>query len=160
MFDVFTVTFFGHRYVDQILKIECVLEDIIDKLLREQEYVEFLLGRDGEFDLIVASCIKKCQKRIRDDNSSMTWVLPYSTAGLSNNMKEYEDYYDSIEICEEASRSHPKAAIIKRNQSMIDRSDLVICYVEHESGGAYKAMKYAEKAGKTVINIADHSNEN
>lgn len=160
MFDVYTVTFFGHRYVDQIVKIEYALEDIIGKLLREQEYVEFLLGRDGEFDLIVASCVKKCQKRIRDDNSSMTWVLPYSTAELSNNMKEYEDYYDSIEICEEASRSHPKAAITKRNQSMIDRSDLVICYVEHESGGAYKAMKYAEKAGKTVINIADHSNEN
>ena len=75
-------------------------------------------------------------------------------------MKEYEDYYDSIEICEEASRSHPKAAITKRNQSMIDRADLVVCYVEHESGGAYKAMKYAEKTGKTVINIADHSNEN
>lgn len=92
MFEVYTVTFFGHRYVDQIIKIEYALEDVIGKLLREQEYVEFLLGRDGEFDLIVASCIKKCQKRIRDDNSAMTWVLPYgsfesgSKSGFSSSL--------------------------------------------------------------------------
>ena len=101
--------------------------------------------------------MKHLKGSIRDDNSAMTWVLPYPTAELSKNIKEYEEYYDSIEICEEASRSHPKAAITKRNQSMIDRADLIVCYVEHESGGAYKAMKYAEKAEKKVINIADVS---
>lgn len=40
------------------------------------------------------------------------------------------------------------------NRSMVDRSDLVVCYVEHESGGAYQTMAYAGKSGKTVINLA------
>ena len=154
MMETFTVTFFGHRYVERITNIEYNLEEIIGTLLREKEYVEFLVGRDGEFDQIVASCITRCKKKIRDDNSSMTWVLPYPTADMTKNIKEYEAYYDDIEICEASSKSHPKAAITKRNRSMIDRSDLVVCYVEHESGGAYKAMKYAEKIGKSFINIA------
>ena len=37
---------------------------------------------------------------------------------------------------------------------MVDRADLVICFVKNGSGGAYKAMCYAEKAGKKIINIA------
>ena len=37
---------------------------------------------------------------------------------------------------------------------MIDMSDLIIFYVTNTHGGAYKALKYAEKSGKYIINIA------
>lgn len=40
---------------------------------------------------------------------------------------------------------------------MVDRADLIICYVENKSGGAYKAMRYAEKQGKRIINLADNN---
>ncbi len=36
--------------------------------------------------------------------------------------------------------------------NMIDRADLLICYVE-KNGGACQTMKYAVKKGKKVINI-------
>ena len=36
---------------------------------------------------------------------------------------------------------------------MVEKSDLVICYVERESGGAYSAIKYAKKLKKRVVNI-------
>ena len=49
--------------------------------------------------------------------------------------------------------AHPKAAITLKNHYMIDNSDLVIVYVE-KKGGAYSAMKYAEKQCKEIINIA------
>ena len=38
---------------------------------------------------------------------------------------------------------------------MVDRSDLVVCYVDHESGGAYKTIQYAEKREKKIINVAE-----
>ena len=38
---------------------------------------------------------------------------------------------------------------------MVDRADLLICYVEKEFGGAYQTMQYALKTGKKVINIYD-----
>ena len=37
---------------------------------------------------------------------------------------------------------------------MVDRSDLVLCYIQHKNGGAYKTIKYAEEQGKTILNLA------
>ena len=38
---------------------------------------------------------------------------------------------------------------------MVDRADLIICYIEHEKGGAWQTIDYARKQGKVVINLAD-----
>ena len=38
---------------------------------------------------------------------------------------------------------------------MVDRADLVICYIEHNEGGAYKTVKYASEQNKPIINLAD-----
>ena len=38
---------------------------------------------------------------------------------------------------------------------MIDRSDLVVFCIQHESGGAWQTMKYVKKLGKPYININD-----
>lgn len=36
---------------------------------------------------------------------------------------------------------------------MIEQSDLVIVHVKHNKGGAYTAMKYAQKMNKKTINL-------
>lgn len=82
-------------------------------------------------------------------------VLPYPTAEYLGNKKHYHKYYSDIEISFAASNAHPKSAIQIRNREMVDRADLVICYVEHNEGGAYKTMKYALKQNKQVINLAE-----
>ena len=88
-------------------------------------------------------------------NTHFTLVLPYLKAEYRDNEKEYLDYYDEVDVCYESSIAHPKAAIKVRNRSMIDRSDLVVCCVQHKSGGAYRALQYAEKQGKRIIYISD-----
>lgn len=55
--ELFTVAFFGHRYVDNILAVEDKLEDIILSLMREKEYVDFVVGRNGDFDQCVSSTV-------------------------------------------------------------------------------------------------------
>jgi hypothetical protein len=40
---------------------------------------------------------------------------------------------------------------------MVDRSDLVVCYVERKTGGAFQTKAYAEKTDKLVLNIALNS---
>ena len=53
------------------------------------------------------------------------------------------------------SKTHPKAAITKRNQWMMDNADLLIAYVEPgRKGGALTTLKYAEKQGIEIINLA------
>ncbi len=58
----FTIAFFGHRYIDNPLKIEELLKNYIINLLSEKEYVVFLVGRNGEFDKYVASAIRQIKK--------------------------------------------------------------------------------------------------
>ena len=70
-------------------------------------------------------------------------------------MESFHDYYDEVELCEESGRAHFKSAIQIRNRSMMDRADLVICFVNHKSGGAFATLQYAMKPGKTIINLAE-----
>lgn len=153
--DIYTVSFFGHRYIDNISAIEDELEAIIERLIKTKEYVEFLVGRNGDFDRIAASAVRRVKKRLDYGNCALILVLPYMTAEYEKNEEYFHQYYDDVEICYESSRSHYKAAIGIRNRSIIDRSDLVICYVTNNSSGAYKAVQYAEKTTKDVFNIAE-----
>lgn len=93
MLDIFTVAFFGHREIDNPFKIEERFEEEIYRLLGEKEYVDFLVGRDGEFDQFASSAVLQVRKRYRDDNSSLILVLPYPKADYLNNVEYYEEYY-------------------------------------------------------------------
>lgn len=155
MLDIFTVAFFGHRYIDNPLKVEELLEEQIRRLINEKEYVDFLVGRNGEFDQCVSSTVLRVRKNVRDDNSALVLMLPYPTAEYLNNEEYFHDYYTDVEISYSASMAHPKSAIQIRNREMVDRADLVIYYVEHNEGGAWQTVQYAIRQGKTVINLAE-----
>ncbi len=153
--DIFTVTFFGHKYLNDPVQAEAALEEQILRLLREKVYVDFLVGRNGEFDQLISSTVRRIKRTYREDNSNLCLMLPYVTAEYRNNQESFEDYYDSVEVSYEASKAHPKAAIQIRNREMVDRADLVICYIEHETGGAYHTVRYAKRKGKVVLNLAN-----
>ena len=143
--ETFTVSFFGHRRLDDPLSIERKLDELIRRLILEKNYVVFLVGRDGEFDQLVSSAIRRAKRNIGSDNSAHVWVMPYVTAEYLNCHEDYEAYYDEVEICEAAAGSHYKSAFQIRNRNMVDRSDLVVFCLEHSSGGAYKTFLYAQK---------------
>ncbi len=151
--DVFTVAFFGHRVVENIIEVEKSLEEYVEKIMLEKNYVEFLVGRNGEFDKLVASVINKKRKQLRDDNNSLTLVLPFLTAEYLNNKENFEKYYGEIEVFESEKTIHFKAIIRKRNEYMIKKSNLVVCYVNKNFGGAYEAIKYAQKCGKEIYKV-------
>jgi len=153
--NLYTVSFFGHRQIVNVFAIEQRLETLIRELLITKEYVELLIGRDGEFDQLVASTVRRCKRSIRDDNSALVLVLPYPTAEYRNNEQSFYEYYDEIEICAESAERHFKSAHQIRNRSMVDRSHLVVFCVEHNSGGAYQTMQYAKKANANIINLPD-----
>jgi predicted Rossmann fold nucleotide-binding protein DprA/Smf involved in DNA uptake len=88
------------------------------------------------------------RKAEKNEWCDITLVLPYTVTDI----EYYESYYDSVLIPSELRREHPKHAITARNRYMVEISDLVIVYAEH-SGGAYDAMKYAERMGKSVVKI-------
>lgn len=143
--DTYTVSFFGHRKLDSPILIEEQLEAIVLNLLSTKAYLEFLVGRDGDFDLLAASVIHRCKRTFRNDNSSLVWVMPYPTAEYRDNESAFRAYYDEIEICSEASGKHFKTAFQLRNRNMIDRSDLAVFYVQRKSSGAWQTLEYVRK---------------
>ena len=153
--NTYTVTFFGHRELSHYSVVAEKLKPILKDLICNKEYVEFLIGRDGEFDQLVSSAVREAAEKYGCGNTSLVLVLPYERAEYRDNMDNFLLYYNEVEICPDSANAHFKAAIGIRNRAMIDRADLVICAVERESGGAYTAMKYAEKQGKRIINLME-----
>ncbi len=99
MLNVYTVSFFGHRQIENAAAIEKRLDEIIRPLLLEKEYAEFLVGRDGEFDQLAASAVKRLKRSVGGDNSALMWVLPYPTAEYRDYETDLAAYYDEIEVC-------------------------------------------------------------
>jgi len=156
---IYTVSFFGHRIIENPIYVEQRLEVIIRKLLKEKEYVAFLVGRDGAFDQMVSSAICRCKREYRSDNSAHILVLPYLTAQYRDNEEFFRNYYDEIEICEAAAGCHYKNAHQTRNRAMANRLDLVVFCIQHFSGGAWQTMKYVRHRGIPCININEQLEE-
>ena len=153
--NIFTVSFFGHRQLENYFETERELERIITDLISQKEYVEFLVGRNGEFDQMVASTVRSVRRNFDSSNNALVLVLPYMTAEFRDNEDSFHDYYDEIEVCPASDGAHFKAAMQIRNKDMVDRSDLVVFCVDHASGGAWQTLKYAKKNGAEYINVSN-----
>lgn len=44
--------------------------------------------------------------------------------------------------------------ILKRNEWIIDHSDIIVFFVRYSYGGAHTALEYAKKKKKKIYNIA------
>lgn len=146
--EIYRVSMIGHRVVEDY-GIEEKLYELFWELLRTKEYVEFYLGRNGDFDILATSVIKRLHKNYRDDNSVMILVLPYPV----KDYEYYDDYYDEIIIPDELHGVHPKAAITERNRWIVANSDMLIAYIRNKSGGTATCVRMAERLRRTVIKI-------
>lgn len=153
--NIYTVSFFGHREIENPTDIEKRLDKLLCDLISQKEYIEFLIGKDGEFDLLASSAIKRAIRCYGYGNTYFTLVLPYMKAEYRDNEKSYLDYYDEVEIYAESAESHYKSSIQIRNRNMVDRSNLVVCCIQHKSGGAFKTIQYAKKQNCRIVNLAN-----
>ena len=153
MLDIYTVSLFGHREISYDPELETKLEQTFVRLLQTHSYVSFLVGREGEFDLFAAGIIHRIRENWGDHNSELVWVMPYLKQEYVNNADAYDNFYSHVEVCEESDSAHFKAAIGIRNRHMIDRSDLVIAYLRHHTGGVAKAVGYAKQQYIPVLEL-------
>ncbi len=146
-----TVTFFGHREVSD--EIEEGLKTVLNNLIVKRNVDTFYVGNQGEFDYMVRKNLKLLKKVY--PNIKYAVVLAY----LPTKKAEI-DVYDNYETTYPCGLETvpPKFAIIKRNNWMIARADIVVTYVTHNFGGAAQFKELAIKKGREVINLADYIN--
>ena len=143
------VAFIGHRRIEHEYGLEDCLEEMVMDLLHRHEFVEFYVGRNGDFDVSAAAAVKRAQRRFGTGSSSLNLVLPYRV----KDEEHYVKYYDEI-MYPIGPDVHFKAAITKRNEWMINQANLVIAYVKQFTGGANTALEYAKARKVDFINIA------
>ena len=151
----FTVAFFGHKYIEDPGNLEKCLEEQILRLLSKKSHVKFLVGRDGDFDQLAAEAVYRVRLKHGIGNGDLVMVAPNLTPKYINRIDTPERFYAAIEISIAASMVRSKYMIQTRNREMIDRADLILCYLTHESPVAWKSVQYAILKGKMVINLAE-----
>ncbi len=149
---------FGHREIfkyaesaDEIQAFKECLSGVIDKQITQQNVGVFYTGAHGEFDIVFSAEVRKLKEKY--PFIKLILVEPYFSNRFNRLKSYYETMYDSIIIPDELADVHYKKSIEMRNRWMVDNSELVISYVDRRSGGAYKAIKYAESRNTLVINL-------
>ncbi len=86
--EIYRVSFIGHREIDDFRFGEEQLEEIVRDLIWSKEYVEFYVGRNGEFDIMVASVIKRAKRDYGNANSSLifSFALPDCEYGYDGRL--------------------------------------------------------------------------
>lgn len=144
------ITFFGHS--------NCLFNDDIKKQLKNillDEIIKnptskFYLGGYGDFDGL---CLRTLRELKYDfPIIEILFITPYLDKNYSKlELAKY--YYDDV-IFPPIESVPRKFAILKRNEWMVEQADLVIAYVKYSWGGAAKALEYAKRKKKRIINIA------
>lgn len=138
--------FFGHaekNYSEQ----EAFIRDLIMYYIEEFSVTQFYTGGRGKFDHTCARIVHSLKAEY--PQIKLTKVLSY----IPQEKEEYSSTYydDSVYLLER--RVPPKHAIIETNKALVERVDFVISGVEHDWGGAAKAVDYAYQKEKPVFEI-------
>ena len=132
------VTFCGHSEVPDREQVRGWLTDVCERLI-EGGAAEFYLGGYGAFDRLCADVLHGLKRR--HAHIRLILVLPYLNGAMPAEGYD-ETVYPPLE-------SVPRRyAILRRNEWMIQRCDVLVAYVTHGWGGAARTLAYARKKKK------------
>lgn len=144
-------SFIGHKdlFITDTL-LENIRNIIID-LIENENIKDFYCGGYGNFDNTIASLLKELKSTY---NIKSYLVTPYINPLVEKKLKYIKrcNIYDEI-IYPELENIPLKFAIKKRNEWIVDHSDIIIAYVDHNWGGASTTLKYAIKRNKYIIRL-------
>lgn len=135
------VTFCGHSEITQAEAAKKWLQEVLSGLISEGAEI-YYLGGYGAFDRLAAAVLRE-QKR-QHQNLQLVLVLPYLNSKMDTVGYDYTVYppLESVPL---------RFAISRRNQWMVEVSDVVVAYVTHGWGGAAKTLAYAQRKHKRII---------
>ena len=147
------ITFFGHSDFRASNEHKEKIMQVILKFVPSEE-ICFYLGGYGAFDEFAYNCCREF--KTRRPESKLIFVTPYITEHYQkNHLRCLKEKYDGI-VYPEIENVPLRYAISARNKWMVEKSDLVIAYVNHSWGGAFSACRVAKAKGKKIINIGTY----
>ena len=146
------ITFAGHSLISSYTKVKETVKENIRKNIVDADCVTCYIGGYGDFDGI---CARACKELNEEHcNIEIVYVTPYISLSEQEKIKTMKkNGLCDISIYPPIESIPPRLAILKRNEWMITNADLVIVYVAHNYGGAYKSLQMAKRRKKKIINI-------
>ena len=149
-------SFFGHRKLelteDEKTELKIELYIILENLIK-QGCEFFFFGGFGEFDEVCWQIATNLKQKFPD--IKRIYCLADENHLRPTKRPKYlkqEDYEEFVYFPLEYNYWYSR--IYYRNCAMIDQSDIVIFYVEkRKESGAYKALEYALRKKKEIINL-------
>lgn len=135
------VTFCGHAKISNQDSVQTWLFEVTQALI-EQGATIFYLGGYGAFDELAAWVLRK-QKETHPD-IELVLVRPYLNRNMEDSGYDYSVYPPLESV-------PPRFAISKRNQWMVQKSNVVVSYVLHDWGGAAATLRYARQKKKIIL---------
>lgn len=148
------VSFAGHSAISSKSKIKELVKEQLRNHIINAEPITCYLGGYGDFDEICTCACKELKQE--SINIELVYITPYLHLSEQAKMKEMQAYglYDTT-IYPPIENTPPRYAILKRNEWMMTNADIVIVYINHTYGGAYRSFQVAKRKKKKIINICD-----
>lgn len=146
-----TVAFFGHRDIEATEELKSKLYDLLENLILFENARTFLFGSRSKFDYLCLDIVTELKKRyFYIKRIYIRAEYRYISDSYKDYLLElYDDTYYSTNITKPS-----RAVYIQRNTEMAEKCDIAVCYVTKNTVGAYKALEYAKRKGKRIVNIA------
>ena len=144
------VTFCGHRDFVETAEAENQLTMFLEKYARENVRLVCYNGGYGNFDYFAAKCVQRMQEQYSNIRNCL--VLPYIDQPFLDRIAVFTNRFDET-IYPPLENVPRRYAIIRRNEWMVDSADVVIACVKYSWGGAARALEYARRKRKNIIQI-------
>lgn len=154
-----TCCFSGHRDLCQteLTALQKKLNSEIRRLAAKG-ITHFIAGGAVGFDMLAAVCVLNL-KSMELPQLHLTLALPcvhhYKNWSRADKELLLHLLERSDEVVFVSNEYHP-GCMQKRNRYMADHSSHLVCYCMRKSGGTAYTLRYSEKCGLHISNLAEH----
>lgn len=143
-----TCAFTGHRLLPDDFD-KSLLERKITELI-EEGADEFLCGMAVGFDMLCAETVIKLKKKF---DIKLVACIPCDGQSNYYSSRDKLRYDEILRNCDEKKVLSPyyfNGCMQARDRYMVERADLIFCYLTRKSGGTYYTVNYAKSSEKRI----------
>ena len=152
-----SVCFSGHRVLtkNEMTTLEEKLNAELQGLIAAGMHHFFVGGALG-FDTLAARCVLRFREK--NENIRLILVFPCREQTSGWNKRDVAAYEEIKRQCDSyiyLQEQYTRDCMFIRNRYLVDNSRCCVCFLKHTRGGTYYTVRYAERRGLSVINLAE-----
>ena len=123
-------------------------------------YKSFICGMAHGFDLICGCLVAEIKAEVNFRGIHLVAAMPFPEHGFASPWRvPHQLVLSNADRVDIVCPAFSKKAYLERNQFMVDRSSLLICYFDGLPGGTEHTVRYAVEKNLNIVNLASDNNK-